>query len=536
MIPAFIAAATFIAFLPGLRGGFIWDDRTLLVLNAGFRGLDWPRLKWMFTNSDIGLYMPLTWLSYALDFQLWGLDPFGFHLTNLLLHSLNAALFYGIALRLLEKAAGRSPALPWAAAFAALLFSIHPLRVESVSWITERRDVLSGFFYLLTIRFYLESRKKLGLACFAGSLMAKSSGVALPFVLMILDHYPLEKKQGGKLPYFTLALGAVVIGVFGQESSGALRSGAELSLYERLGQAAYGLMFYFTRTIFPLNLMPFYERPKAMGLLEPGFMNATALVCGLTAAAVIFRRSYPAFLAAWTAYALTLAPVLGLVPIGLQLVADRYSYLSCLPWPLLAAGGLLKSGFSLPTRAIVAGVLLFLGVMTSRQSELWKDEETLWTDAARTGGQAYAYNKLGNAKISKGKTEEAIQNFESALRAVSTYANAAYNMGAALVSQGKLDAAMSRYLQALRLDPSLAAAHVNIAAILHSKGRPKEAFEELEAAVRADPNYAPARANLGSFLAFLGRKPEAEAQFREALRLNPSNQEARRGLEGLRRP
>lgn len=542
MIPFLVAAATFAAFLPCLQNGFVWDDRSLLLVNSGFRGLDPERLWWMFTTFHTGPYMPLTWLSYALDHQIWGMNPFGYHLTSLLLHCANGALFYGVSLRLLGKAAGRSaPGLPWAAGLAALLFSVHPLRAESVAWITERRDVLSGFFYLLTLYYYLEYRRRAALACFAASLLAKGSGVALPLVLLIVDAYPLRRQQRErwirlcweKMPFAILALAAAAVGVVGQNSSGAIRPGAGLSLDGRLAQSAYGLVFYLVRTLFPFNLLPFYERPKAMGLFEPEFLHWTGAACVLTAAFWAVRRPFPMFLAAWGAYAVTLAPVLGLVPIGLQLVADRYSYLACLPWPILAAGGLLRGGFSRLGRGLAAASLMALSVMTWRQSQLWKNEETLWTYAARIGGHAYAYNKLGNAMITKGRTTEAIQAFESALRADSMYANAAFNIGVALAGQGKTEEALDRYRETLRLDPHMAAAHVNIAAILAARGKRSEAFAELEAAVRADPNYAPARVNLGSFLAYLGRKAEAEAQFREALRLNPANREARLGLEAL---
>ena len=287
LVPVLIALVTFAAFLPTLNNQFVdWDDQRNFLENPHYRGLAWTHLRWMWTTFHMGHYIPLTWMTLGLDYVLWGMNPLGYHLTNLLLHAANAAVFFFVVRRILTLAlpspSERGHALAVSAGFAALVFAIHPLRVESVAWATERRDVLSGLFYLLTILGYLrdcEPGKRgrgwywLSVAVFGCALLSKSMVVNLPVVLLILDVYPLRRLGGAlgwwseparrvyveKIPFVLLAAAASAIAVMAQSSIHAAASLAQLSVPGRLAVSAYGLSFYVWKTVVPLNLSPLYE-------------------------------------------------------------------------------------------------------------------------------------------------------------------------------------------------------------------------------------------------------------------------------------
>src|SRR5437773_1956984 len=281
--PGVIFLATLVVFSPVIGNGFVsWDDDKTLLDNVHYRGLGWSRLEWMFTTFHLGHYQPLSWVTFALDYLVWGMNPLGYHLTNLLLHSVNAVLFYFLARRLLSLAYSLSAgseelALRAAACFAALFFAIHPLRVESVAWATQRRDVLSGFFILCTILCYLRA---------------------------------VEKPDGTR-PRRWWLLGAV---------------------------AVYAL--YLFKTVVPLDLSPLYQIPVTIDPSIPAFIVSGASVLSLLTITIMLRRRWPAGLAVWACYLIFLAPVSGLVQSGPQLVADRYSYMACLGWAVLEGGGL----------------------------------------------------------------------------------------------------------------------------------------------------------------------------------------------------
>src|SRR5437870_11997813 len=285
LVPALIAVVTFATFLPALHNQFVnWDDDKNFLENPHYRGLGWTQLSWMWT-THLGHYIPLTWMTFGLDYLLWGMNPLGYHLTNLLLHAANAVVFFFITRRLLTRAlpspSERGHTLAVSAAFAALVFAIHPLRVESVAWATERRDVLSGLFYLSAVLAYLRAcdRAERGggwewcaVALFAGALLSKSMAVNLPVVLMILDVYPLRRLGGSlgwwseparriyveKIPFVLLAAAAAAIAVMAQLSVHAAASLAQLSVPGRVAVSAYGLSFYLWKMVVPLNLSPLY--------------------------------------------------------------------------------------------------------------------------------------------------------------------------------------------------------------------------------------------------------------------------------------
>jgi tetratricopeptide (TPR) repeat protein len=567
LAPLLIAAAAFLAFWPALHNGFVnWDDDANILNNFRYRGLDVPRLKWMFTTFHMGLYQPLSWLSLALDHALWGMNPMGYHLTSLILHALNAALFYLLGKRLLGLAIKEADqtALPLAAALAALLFALHPLRVESVAWATERRDVLSGFFFLGALLCYIEGRKIPSLALFAASLLSKGIGVTFPLVLVIIDVYPLRRLTADpklwpnlefrtiwmeKIPFFLLALAVGLIGIIGQAKGATILSLETHGPAARAAQALFGTAFYLCKTAVPTGLSPLYPLPLDLNPLAWPFLLSGAFVLTLSLGFFFLRRRRPWGLAAWAYYLATLFPVLGLVQFGPQIAADRYTYLSCLGWALLAGGGFLYAWRSRNLRApvLAAAVLIVasLGTLTWKQSKVWHDSEILWRHAlAVDPNLAIAHNNLGEALAGRGKLPEAMEQYRETIRlnirdsrfslkVDPSQAKAHNNLGVALAMQGQLQEAMLEYDQALRIDPRQADAYSNIGIALKQQGKVEEAMEQYRRALSIAPDHVRARNNLGNALALQGRLPEAIAEYRRVLEIDPGYAKARNSLEKL---
>ncbi|MCX5791226.1 MAG: tetratricopeptide repeat protein [Elusimicrobia bacterium] len=571
---AAVAAVTFAVFSGVLRNGFVnWDDDFNLLLNNDYRGLGWAQLKWMFTTFHMGHYQPLSWLTLALDYKLWGMAPKGYHLTSLLLHCANAAVFYFVSLRLLGLAAPGRPdekrgLLLCGAVFSALVFAVHPLRVEAVAWATERRDVLSGFFYLLTVLYYLKAcspgedaaarpkRLALAAALFFVSLLSKGIGVSLPAVLIVLDVYPLRRLPAGagqwpapqyravwleKIPFAVLSLAAGVVGLAAQITTGAtlfLNIGEQPSLPVRVLQALYGAGFYVWKTLAPVNLLPLYERAyHSDALYWPIIITAAAVA----AASVIFfllRRRLPALLAVWGCYIATLLPVLQVVPFGPYIVADRYSYLACLGWALGAgwalSAGLRAAGAS-GAKVLLAAALCAvagLGLLTRRQTGVWFSPETLWRHTlAGNPSSTIAHSNLGSILLDQqGKVEEAAGHFRLALRIRPDYAFVHYNYGNALCFQGRLDEAIEHYRRTLQLMPDYANAYFNLGNSFIRKNQPGAAIGYYREALRLKPDYAEAHSNLAVALMITGDRAGAVGHFRAALKINPGYARARQGL------
>src|SRR6266581_2130931 len=497
LVPALIALVTFAAFLPVLQNQFVdWDDQRNFLDNHHYRGLGWTHIRWMWT-THLGHYIPLTWMTLGLDYLLWGMNPFGYHLTSLLLHAANAVVFFFVVHRILTLAlpspSERGHALAVAAGFAALVFAIHPLRVESVAWVTERRDVLSGLFYLSAILIYLWACEGgargrgwywLSVAAFVFALLSKSMVVNLPVVLLILDAYPLQRLGGfvgwwseparriyiEKIPFVLLAAAASAIAVMAQSSVHAAASLAQLSVPGRLAVAAYGLGFYPRKMVVPVNLSPLYELPRTVDPMAPPFILSYALVLAIMAIVLALRRRVPGLPAAWVAYVVVLLPVLGFFQSGPQIAADRYTYLAGLGGAILAGAGLLscwrtsrtsKTGTptTLPIAGVATCVVVGLGVLTWNQAQVWHDSEKLWTHAlARNPQSSIAENNLGVVRADQSKLAEAIEHYQRALQMRPDYADAYFNLGNALFQQGKLAEASDHFRQALRLKPDHAAA------------------------------------------------------------------------------
>src|SRR5213592_3537765 len=524
-VPVLVALVTFTAFWPALQNQFVdWDDSKNFVDNPQYRGLAGTHLRWMWTTFHMGHYAPLTWMTLGLDHVLWGMNPLGYHLTSLLLHVANAVIFYVVVLQILTLAlprlADRGRALGASAGFAALVFAIHPQRVESVVWATERRDVLSGLFYLVTILVYLRAYAReapgrrsywLSVVLFGCALLSKSMAVSLPIVLLILDVYPL-RRLGGSLGWW--------------------------SVPARLAVSAYGLSFYLWKMIVPSNLSPLYPRPLTVDPWAMPFVLSYGLVLATTGIALALRRRVPGLSAAWSAYVVVLLPVLGIVQIGSQIAADRYTYLASLGWAILAGAGLGSSWrtssrsrtgtpTALPLAGIATGVVVALGVLTWSQAQVWHDSERLWTHALATGYDSVAaQNNLGRELVGQGKPAEAIEHFREALRIKPDLAEAHNNWGMALDLQGKLPEAIEHFREALRIEPDLAIAHANWGVVLARQGKPAEATEHFQQALRSKPDSAEAHYGWAGALLAQGRPTEAIEHFQQALRIKPDYADA----------
>jgi tetratricopeptide (TPR) repeat protein len=569
LIPYALAAIALLAFSPALLNGFVeWDDHINLLENPSYRGLGWTHIRWMFTTTLMGHYIPVTWLSFGLDYTLWGMNPFGYHLTNNLIHAANTAVFYVVALRLLGKASTLTGGtLRAAGVMAALFFALHPLRAESVAWVTERRDVLSGLFFLLTILLYLAAADADGAArrrllvgsviAYALALLSKSIVMTLPLVLLLLDVYPLgrlPRSRGTwretataallreKLPYLTLGFAGAVVSYWSVASQHFLTGSDKYGWPARVGIAAYSVWFYVEKTAVPLALSPLYELPRAVSLLEARFLWSTVAAVSISLALLALRRRWPGGLAVWIYYGIVIGPVSGIVHSGFQLTNDRYSYLSCLGLALIvgAAIGLMASaagaGTVRPWLMRVAAVaaaawILALGTLTWYQVQIWRNTETLWRNAVESDpecsicqhnvGVFYYQHKL--YPLAKAKYELALALRPDRLRVHG-------NLGLVLHGMGDVDGALRHIRIALDDSPKDPKNLTSMAYVLLTQKRHAEAMPYLERAYAIAPTYVPGLVNLGLALSETGHPAEGLAHLTRALELKPDESMVHVGL------
>jgi Flp pilus assembly protein TadD len=506
----------------------------------------------------MGHWIPVTWLTFGLDHALWGMNAFGYHLTNILLHAANAVLFYRLALRLLGlglTAAGPG-AIRLGAVVAALFFAVHPLRVESVAWITERRDVLSALFYLLAVLAYLEACATDGgprrrwlvasLGAYALGLSSKSLIMSLPFVLLVLDVYPLRRARGNwrrvlteKLPYLLLAIAAATISVLVVIAKVGLTSPAAYPPAARAAMALYSLVFYLWKTLVPVLLSPMYELPARVEPASLRFLAPALFVIAVTLGLLLVRRSWPAALAAWLVYGLTLAPVSGIVHNGPQLVADRYSYLSCLGIALLLGAGLVaavsSSVISGPTRAalVLAGFVWIggLAALTFQQLPVWRDAEAIWTRGLDVDPEcSFCHGQAGALAGNRGDLGLAIAHFERVVALRPGNVHHRRNLGLALLKAGRPAEAAAQFELILAKEPADAETRTRLGLALAAQGKLAEASREFERAARDNPRHAGALTQLGISLVALGRPAEAIPYLESAVRLDPASGTAREAL------
>jgi tetratricopeptide (TPR) repeat protein len=619
-----VFALVWLAFGPALGADFVhFDDDLVLLLNPHFRGFAGEQLGWMFTTGYVGHYQPLTWLTFALDWTAAGLDPARFHGTNVLLHALTGVAFYFVALELLKRAvpgatAGRRVA---AALAAALLFAAHPLRAESVAWVTERRDVLSSALLLVAVYAWLRaapaqagrfgagrgaavtalalggagmflagvdldprygtfslrglgpggialaaiclgaagvvvSRGRggaawyaLALSALALSLLSKAWGIVFPAVVLILDVWPLRRLRSlrdapalviEKLPFVGLSAMFMATARWAQASqAGTMKSLAEHSLVERGLQSAYGLVWYPLKTAAPLALAPIYELPATLSASEPRFLVPLIVVPVVTLALVLLARRAPALLASWAAFVVIVSPVLGLAQSGPQLVADRYSYLSCLPFALLVAGAWLAR----PARPLATGVLVLLvlasGWLTYVQVGYWRSDAALWERAhALRPDSPVALYQLGAEYERQGRLEESRALLERGfeldddprfLAAMALHyerrADAEPENEAAHRAQA-LEYSRRAYVLGLESNRFLPEYRLSYAVNLWNAGRRDEALGHFEWYAAAHPARFQGRFYTGASLRAVGRPRDAIGHLEAAVRLEPTRGDA----------
>jgi tetratricopeptide (TPR) repeat protein len=564
LTPVVLGLFVLIAHVPSLEAGFVfWDDDAIVLNNPYIRGLTGDHLAWMFTTATAGHYQPLTWISYAWDYHCWGLYDTGYHLTNVLLHSATAVAFFFLVRRLLAVGMNlprrcRDSALIGAAAVGCLLFAVHPLRAESVTWVVGRRDVLSGAFFVLSILAYLRyvDAARAGqhdgqfapgtvrpaatrdtwpgrlaacwyvaslLACVL-SLSAKAGAMTIAPVLVVLDVFPLRRLQRGaassgetvappttlgrliveKLPFLVLGAAAGVTALWAQQAGGALESIERHGWGGRAAQACHGLVFYPLKTILPIGLGPLYELPEGDGLLNARLVVNFAVILVVAVACVKWRRRIPGVVAAVAVYVLLIGPVLGVAQSGRQLVADRYSYLSCMPFAVLfGAGVLLFSGGRrrgpLANRAqvaaftvvVLAALVIALKVSSDGQQSVWRDRWTLWqrgleispeSPIARVNyADALASRALAFTDPTRAAEEyaRAIEHYLHALRLRPDDVIAWHHLAEVQRRSGRNHEAITSYIETLRRDPNRRGAHLPLAKLLLQAGRPALAIRTL---------------------------------------------------------
>jgi len=562
--PFAIALLTVAVFAPALGYGFVlWDDDRNFLTNPYYRGLGWLQVHWAFTSTVMGHWIPVTWLTFSLDHAAWGMNPFGYHLTNVLLHAASAVLLYALALALLRRAlpAAGGGATMLGAAIAALFFALHPLRVESVAWITERRDSLSTLFYLITVLTYVKAcemdgtrRRRwvaLSLGAYALGLLSKSLIMSLPLVLLVLDVYPLRRAQGHwrqvlteKLPYLAIAVAAAIVSFLALRATLGLTSAVAYPPPARVAMALHSLAFYLGKTLMPAGLSPMYELPARIDPLAPRFLASALVVAGLTTGLILARRRWPAALAAWVVYTLTIAPVSGIVHNGPQLVADRYSYLSCLGLAVLLGGGVaaVASGMirAAPRAraALVVAAVLWLGglaALTREQLPVWRDSDEIWRRSLAVDPDcAFCRGQWGALLGNRGELDAAIAHFERVVALRPNRVQHRANLGLALLKAGRPAEATEQFRRVLEQEPADVDTRRRLGLALAQQGRPAAAVLELERAVADDPRHTDALTTLGIVLIDLGQPEEAVTYLERAVALDPASASAQEALTRAR--
>ena len=527
-----------------------FDDDLYVTINPHVQtGLTLDSIIWAFTSTHASNWHPLTWLSHMLDCQIYGMNPGQHHLTNVLFHILNTLLLFFVFKRMTKDL--------WQSGFVAALFALHPLHIESVAWVAERKDVLSTFFWMLTLRSYVRYVERSGLNrylpvlfFFILGLMAKPMLVTLPFVLLLLDYWPLKRFRLGssengqdcrprsfylglvweKLPFFLLAAGSSVITFMVQKSTGAVSTLAVIPFHVRIFNAIVSYASYIRKMIWPHNLAVLYPYPKSISYWQ--VVGAGLLLAAITV--VVFRtvKTKPYFAVGWFWFLGTLVPVIGLVQVGLQTMADRYTYVPLIGLFIMVAWGvpdiLGKWRYKKKIFAVLSVfVLSAFMICTWFQVGKWRNSMTLFQNAADVTENNYAaYEKLGEALAAQGKMDSAIQHYSEALRIRPDFESTYLSMGVALREQGNYDAAIRHFREALRINPNNAIAHNNLGVVLARKGNAKEAVSQFFEAIRINSDYAGAYYNLGKIFANQGKIEDATLYYRKTLHIDPNMTQA----------
>ena len=532
--------------------GFVnYDDPDYAQKNMHvLRGITSEGFLWAFTDTKTtGNWHPLTWLSLMLDCQLFGPEAKGFHITNVLFHIFNTLLLFIVLMRMTGSL--------WASAFVAAAFALHPLHVESVAWISERKDVLSTFFWLLTMLAYVCYVERPRLAGYAAivlffvlGLMAKPMLVTLPFALLLMDYWPMKRLRvnessdtgksaaylaAEKIPLFVVAVIFCVLTYLAQQSGKAVSSIEAMPLKVRLANAMVSYSSYIGKMIWPGRLALFYPHHGMPSIRQLGL--AILVLAAISAAIIWKHRGRPYLVVGWLWYVGTLVPVIGLVQVGEQSMADRYTYVPLIGLFIIIAWATADYMRNRPSRRITLGisaavVLSALTLCTLQQIGYWQNSVVLFEHTLSvTRNNFAAHLNLGMALAKQGELDRAIEHHRRALQLRPGDAMAHINMGMELALQHKNAEAIKHYQEALRIDPNQPVAYNNLgAAMLSMGGDINEVMEQFRRALQIKPDYANARLNLASMLMAQGKFDEAKQHYRQILQFNPNDTQAQQGL------
>jgi cytochrome c-type biogenesis protein CcmH/NrfG len=576
-ICAVLIAITWAVFGQTSRYGFVnYDDPAYVSENRQIQaGLSWQNIKWAFTHVHSHNWHPLTTISHMADCQFFGLNPGAHHFVNVLLHSISAVLLF-LLLQQITAGPSRTGTI-WRSAFVAAVFAVHPLHVESVAWISERKDVLSGLFFMLTLLAYVRYTRKPNVSryvtmtiLFGCGLLSKPMLVTLPAILLLLDYWPLgrwggagSKEQGArskgqnnnrqekasgfqpvsvsafyrliveKVPLFVLSLGSAIATLIAQR--GGILEMAHLPFTWRLANAASVYLVYIWQMFWPINLAAIYPHPGQLPFWESA--GASALAVFLTALAFVSRKRSPYFLTGWLWYLIMLLPVIGLIQVGSQAHADRYTYLSQIGLYLAFVWGVVE--FLQPFRyrreifATLAPIIItVLGWRAWIQTGYWQDTEKLWKRTlAVTGRNDFAHLALGEFLLKVHRVDEAIGQFQIVLARHPNDPDVNFQMGYALMEKGDLDPAIRHFETSLKFRPDNPDTETNLGNVLLKADRTDEAVEHYRNVVRRESSSPLAHYNLAVGLHRLGRLPESIVHYKEALALDPNYPDAKEFLQ-----
>ena len=559
IIGLLILLVTVLVFSQVQHHDFInYDDPLYVTENPHIRdGLTWKGISWAFTAVHACNWHPVTWLSHMLDIEFYGLNPKGHHMTNVMFHAVNALLLFVVFSRMTKAV--------FPSALISAIFALHPLHVESVAWAAERKDVLSAFFWLLTMWAYSRYTKGAGLTgyffvcfLFLCGLMAKSMVVTFPFVLLLVDFWPLGRFSSlessrfegkrplkypfaeflrsriflEKLPLFALSVIVAFITIYAQRQSGSVSSLEGIPLFYRIVNALDSYIGYILKMIWPLKLAVFYplagssQQWRLKILLSVG---ALILVLLATFFVLKKRKSSPYLVMGWLWYIVTLIPVIGIVQVGSQAMADRYAYIPMIGVLVMFVWGvrdLIRPGLTGRVGLMVSAVILLtvLAVLTWRQTGYWKDSVALYTHALDvTDGNHRAHYNLGVEYSRQGNLDEAVSHYMKAIGIKPDYGKAYNNLGMILMVQNNLDQAIGYFSEAIRIDPNLFEAHFNMGKILSAQARSVEAIKHYTEALRIKPYSSIAHQQLALELAKQGDYHQATEHLLEAIRIDPEN-------------
>jgi len=565
----------------------IFDDDTYVTQNEHVaNGITVPNIVWAFTSVEEGNWHPVTWLSHMADVQLYGINARGHHLTNVAIHIASSLLLLCLLLRMTGSL--------WRSSFVAALFALHPLHVESVAWVAERKDVLSAFFWCLTLLFYCEYARKrksgmylLSLFSFMLGLMSKPMLVTLPIVMLLIDSWPLdrysmdEQVQGRsqllrkvivlireKIPFLACSLFSGVITIYAQHKGGATSGLDTVPFLFRMENALVAYVTYLEKTLWPHDLAVLYPIKPLLPLWQ--VIGSLFVLILISVLALRVWRRHPSFSVGWFWFLITLLPVIGLIQVGSQSMADRYTYLPAIGLFIMVAWGgpALTKGCQHREKVLglLAGVVILASALASwRQLGYWRDSISLFQHTLQVTSNNYLItSNLGGALAQKGELDAAIQQFNESLRINPNFATTHYNLGLTLVDKGDLDgaiqhlqvalrltpddektlyclavalfrkgeidASIQHYQAALLISPNDAKVHYGMGIALARKGNPDEAIREYQATLRLSPDFADAHNNLGAALATRGDLDGAIREFNEVLRINPNDTFSRENL------